>query len=91
MEGKSVSQPTSEGVDPYALPRKQGILKTVYYKTKLSSKFESVNVLYTMTCFSLLLVYDYINRIEDQRDRFETRFAKKMEKEKEFYNTKYHL
>lgn len=72
LEGSELPQVTPDEVDPYELPRSQGILKHVFINYNLSA-------------------LDFVERIQEQRDRFAVKFAKKAEAEKEFYKNKYSL
>lgn len=77
-----VVQATPEGVKPH-------IPGPDEYDPNAVPKAQGL--LQTVTYRHKISVHDYIERIQKQRDRFASRFAKKMEKEKEFYTTKYHL
>eukprot|EP00605_Chrysophyceae_sp_TOSAG23-4_P001455 GSChrysophyteH1.ASY1.ANO1.1590.1 assembled CDS len=59
--------------DPYEIPRKENILREV----STPSKFKKLTVL------------DIVDRIKDQRERFEKKFAKKKQAEDEYYKNRY--
>ncbi len=59
--------------DPYAVPRKAGILVEI----STPSKFKKLTVL------------DIVDRIKEQRERFEKKFTKKKAAEDEYYKQRY--
>jgi ethanolamine-phosphate cytidylyltransferase len=80
LPGTMMNQPTEaaasstplEEEDPYELPKKLEILKTIYIN-------------HTITAM------DFVERIQEQQERYTKRYMKKMEAEKEFYKNKYSL
>jgi ethanolamine-phosphate cytidylyltransferase len=60
--------------DPYGVPREMGILKDT---SNIPSKFRKLTVL------------DIVDRIKEQRERFEKKFAKKKKAEDEYYKQRY--
>jgi ethanolamine-phosphate cytidylyltransferase len=72
LQGKELPLSTIEEIDPYELPRVQGILQHVFINYNLSA-------------------LDFVERIQEQRDRFAIKFEKKAAAEKEFYKNKYSL
>jgi hypothetical protein len=72
IESSSSSASISEEEDPYELPKKLEILKTIYIN-------------HTITAM------DFVERIQEQQERYTKRYMKKMEAEKEFYKNKYSL
>ena len=60
--------------DPYGVPREMGILKD---SSNIPSKFRKLTVL------------DIVDRIKEQRERFEKKFAKKKKAEDEYYKQRY--
>jgi hypothetical protein len=49
------------------------------------------NILRTVQVSYDITVYDFVERIQTQQERFRTRFQKKMALEEEFYRHKYNL
>lgn len=78
--------------DPLKVAQAHGIVKKINVNHKITGNIHSLfHFCWIILIYSSFSVKDFVRRIQSQKDRFASRFAKKMEKEKEFYNTKYHL
>jgi hypothetical protein len=70
----AVDEEGDEEVDMYALPRKQRILKTVQSSTHFSGEEQKiVKSAHFNLCCTFHAVLDFVERIQDQRDKFSTK------------------